>query len=253
MTDIFVIGYPKVGGSWLCRLLGDILNSPVGCAYRPDTDKEVAAEGQDRKGDYYIGHGHMMPSKEGDVLVPNHKVINLNCLKDEKIIVMFRDPRDVVVSANHHWGIGDIHKTIEIMAKGDWPIPHGGGLKPFYETWLKLIVETWLKLIVEDGIETVLYEWLRNDTPRSLEHALANLGIDTASCITTDAVERQSFNNRCKWTKEHGHTLNYGKDYQLRFLRKGIVGDWKNHFDEKAIDMCEEYWGDLMREMGYAT
>lgn len=261
MTDIFCIGYPKVGTTWLCRLLGDALNSPVGAAHRPDSHQAIATEGKDRPGDYYIAHGHLVPiSDPADkrLIIPQPKkpmLINLANLADEKIVVIFRDPRDVVVSANHHWDIGSIHKTIEKMAHGRWPITHGGGLVKFYRAWMEL--ET-----VYKSVTSIRYEWLSSSTPlyeliKIYEH-IANTDIfedalkgnfDTKDF--TDAITRQSFTARRQWTEQHGETLNYGKDFQLRFLRKGVVGDWINHFDQRAIDMCQEHFGEIMEGMGY--
>jgi hypothetical protein len=36
-------------------------------------------------------------------------------------------------------------------------------------------------------------------------------------------------------------------------LRKGIVGDWKNHFDGAALSRFEAVAGPLLQELGYAT
>ena len=36
-------------------------------------------------------------------------------------------------------------------------------------------------------------------------------------------------------------------------LRKGIVGDWKNHFGEAALSRFEAVAGPLLQELGYAS
>lgn len=253
MTDIFCVGYPKAGTSWLCRLLGDALNSPIGAAHRPDSHLAIATEGQSRLGDYYIAQDHLMPINDPArkrLIIPQPKkatLINLANLVDEKIVVIFRDPRDVVVSANHHWDIGSIHKTIELMAHGRWPITHGGGLVKFYRAWLSIL---WEKEQRPTKYYT-RYEYLINEARVELKFILAYLEIEPFRSVD-DTINRQSFTTRRQWTEQHGDTLNYGKDFQLRFLRKGIVGDWKNHFDQRAIDMCQEHFGEIMEEMGYA-
>jgi hypothetical protein len=41
----------------------------------------------------------------------------------------------------------------------------------------------------------------------------------------------------------HGDDHPYGKTIQLKHLRKGIVGDWRNHFSESDIALAEEIFG----------
>jgi len=117
---------------------------------------------------------------------------------------------------------------------------HGGGLVPWVRTWL------------DSGLANCVtrYEWLHQNTAKELQRILDELDIAPVKEIH-HAVERQSFASRKAWTKVHGDSLNYGRDFQLGFLRKGIVGDWRNHFGPEEIALCEQYFGDLMRELGH--
>jgi hypothetical protein len=236
VTDILVVGFPKTGTSWLCRLLGDILDSPVGAIYKSASNKAVATEGQNRTGDYYIGQGHPVPGDVGNSLVPGgHLFLNLDYLQDEKIILITRDPRDVCVSAKHHWGMESIHQAIECVGEGKWPTPHGGGFCGFYQKWDGHII----------NIFRTSYEKLFNNPElelASIYYFITHYPVPTEKI--NQAISRQSFANRKRWTEQHGDTLNYGKEWQLRFLRKGVAGDWVNHFDERAIEMSKEYFGE---------
>jgi hypothetical protein len=66
-----------------------------------------------------------------------------------------------------------------------------------------------------------------------------------------ESVERQSFTARKTWTQQHGDDLNYGKEFQLQFLRKGIVGDWHNHDWTNCYDLAMEHWKPMMEKLGY--
>jgi hypothetical protein len=64
-------------------------------------------------------------------------------------------------------------------------------------------------------------------------------------------IRRQSFSARQAYTEKHGDKLNYGKDFQLRFLRKGVVGDWKNHLKPKHLVLIDKHFGEMMGRLGY--
>ncbi len=40
-------------------------------------------------------------------------------------------------------------------------------------------------------------------------------------------------------------------DERSHFARKGIVGDWKNNFNENAIQLIKKELGDMLIEMKY--
>jgi hypothetical protein len=163
----------------------------------------------------------------------------LEHLTDEKVVILLRDPRDIAVSAAHHWG-RSLEETLHCMGKGLWPIPHGGG-------WVK-----WVRSWLGKAHYILCYRGLVNDTFRyvlNITRAITEEKITVAHA--QEVAARQSFTARVAYTHQHGDSLNYGKDFQLRFLRKGIVGDWQNHFTPLHRRLAEEYFGEMMRELGY--
>lgn len=232
--NIYVIGYPKTGTTWMCRLLGDILDCPVGAIYRPDTARCIATEGDGRPGNYYIGHGHQVPTS-GDKIT--HHKIGIDIIRDTKLIVMTRNTKDVIVSAMHHWKLPSIRATIDRMYYGKWPITHGGGYEHFYAKWNDV-----------KGCDIVFqpYECLYYNTREELEIILDYFKISVTRKIIDEAIERQSFNNRRRYTEKYGGQLSYGKEFQLGFLRKGIVGDWHNYFNNDDL----KYYNSLFDHSG---
>jgi hypothetical protein len=235
---IHILGYPKSGTTWLARLLGDALNSPVGSIVPAEDDKCIATEGQDRPGRYYIRQGHAVPVEDGDELIPDRFSFAHKNLTNEKIAILIRDPRDVAVSAAHHWNM-DLEKTLHCMSCGEWPLTHGGGWCEWVEAWFNFDCEPY-------------YYSVLNKYPRqALRMIIFELDILCSINEINTAVERQSITARRAYTEQHGDSLNYGKDAQLRFLRKGITGDWKNHFTPKHRQLAEKYFGETMRKLGY--
>jgi len=243
VTTIYVLAYPKSGTTWLCRLLGDALASPVGGMMPKSDGKAIATEGQSRPGPHMIRQGHAVPCKgedrspNGRVLVPDHNHIDVGLCEDEKVVLMMRDPRDVAVSGAHHWG-RDLRDFIAQMGEGKWPVPHGGGWQNWYAQW------------EGKANAAVSFEALHRDTTGILDFTLFMLGLEPANDLD-EVVERQSFEARKRYAEQHGDKLNYGKEFQLRFLRKGTVGDWKNHFGKEETELAERYFQPLMGELGY--
>ena len=42
-----------------------------------------------------------------------------------------------------------------------------------------------------------------------------------------------------------------GQEDKENFFRKGVVGDWANHFDEASLAAFNMCTGDLMQDLGY--
>ena len=46
---------------------------------------------------------------------------------------------------------------------------------------------------------------------------------------------------------------NVGEENTRSFMRKGVVGDWKNYFDLNARERFHTYAGDALMKLGYKT
>ena len=233
--NIHVVGYPKSGTTWLTRSLADALDSPCGGISR--SAKPVAVEGTGRSGAHYVGQGHPVPVRSGPdaPTSPSHLLINLDNLGG-KIILMTRDPRDVVVSARHHWGMESLDMAIDCVLNGVWPLPHGGGWDKFYRAWLE----------TGDLIKVDYSEMIANPE-LTLSRLLGELGLKLTIDLSV-VTKRQEINARRKSTSD---SLPYGKEWQLRFLRKGIVGDWKNHLSPDESERIITATKDVFEEFGY--
>lgn len=242
MSIIYCFGYPKSGTTYLSRLLGDILNSPVGCAYAPADDSCIATEGKNRKGKHYIRQGHSIPvdNMESNLVIPVMGQLAYKNLTNERVIYMTRDPRDIVVSAKHHWG-NSIADTIRLAFAGEFPLDWGGGFIPYLKAW-------------EDApfnYYTTTYEDLLTNTLKETRKLLR--GILHLPIHTRRAIHRQSFAVRKKWTKEHGEDLTYGRTFQYNFLRRGQIGSWRDEMDVESRELMQEYFGDWLLSHGYIT
>ncbi len=88
------------------------------------------------------------------------------------------------------------------------------------------------------------YEQLHEDATDSIRRALTFLGVEddddaVSACLDAGAFERLS-GGRPRGEADTGS-----------FFRKGVVGDWRQHFSQANRDTFMRHGGDLLRELGY--
>lgn len=218
--------YPKSGGSWLGEMLGEALEVPF-----PRNRLPVLASS--------IMHGHMMHSW------------NMG-----NVVVLWRDGRDVVVSHYFHSlfknekGNGVlVDKTRAALNFLDYDDIETN-LPAFIEyifdssqnkvTWSSF-ADYWMN---RKNVVYTSYESLRENPSAELERIIHDLGVDgfSENCSTTIA-EKYSFENMS------GRKA--GSENSKSFLRKGIVGDWKNYFNRESCRVFERVAGRQLIALGY--
>ncbi len=221
--------YPKSGGTWVCQMIADYLNLPDTRDRLPPLQRCVI------KGHYlHVSNAH-------------------------DTIVMWRDGRDVVVSHYYYhlfhrrksmpgWteiqkkrlGIKDVHDIKRYLPRYiEYCFTDG---PPTDMTWVSFI-ETWKN---KTGYIETSYEEMRRCPESEMKKILQYLSpceIDDArlsSCISKFSFE--SLTGRKP-----------GEEDATSFVRKGIVGDWKNNFTLEAREVFDYYAGQFLIELGYET
>lgn len=241
--NIFVTGYPKSGNTYLSRLLGDVLNSPVGGMYNA---KPICEEGNDREGGYHIRQLHLKVWNGDDIpdwniAIPNAWWFYPKAYNGEKIIHVVRHPFDVCVSCHHYWQRDNLTETIKAVGYGTHPLKSHGAWSNFVLGWLDV------------QVPVVRFEELVQNPTLTIVKTLDALDIDVPdTTMIVQAVERQSFDKRRKELEQNGNKYNYGRDVQLRNLRKGQPGDWRNYFDNDMTALASSLFIQAMRRYDYA-
>jgi hypothetical protein len=247
--NVIVVGYPRSGNTWLSRLLGDVLDSPVTGIYNA---KPLAEEGLDRHGKYVVRQLHLHPVwAECEKAFISGTEFCVEKRTKEKIICIVRDPRDVCVSVMHYWDLETIEEAYEAMTEGAPPMKGAGTWNSFITDWIK--VSMFLRAKGQQRIPWVRYEDLKKSPQSVLTLLLKKLDLFEYDYDVRikGASERQEFKARQAEIKTSPHRFNYGKTIQLKSMRKGIVGDWRNFFSEELAQMAEGRWGNLMEEFYY--
>lgn len=241
---IYVAGYPKSGSVFLTRLLGDVLDSPTGAYWARHDHKDIATSGKHRKGPYVVRRGHFtLVDQHSEVPVPAPHRLAWRGLKDERLIHIFRDPRDIAVSAFHYFGEGEtLNQMVQNMIRGQGPFRSVGPWNDYMWSWLHANLLTF----------HVKYEILVRDPYSCMLDAIDFFEMATPPGAHIQAAcKRQSFGamkNRLTRSKKK---MPLGKDLNLRHMRKGQPGDWKNHFSREDAKMMAGRFNILMKKLGY--
>lgn len=158
---------------------------------------------------------------------------------EARFLHMIRDGRDVMVSAWFHHLRNDREGTLKEF--------------PEFAAFLEAKTELW-SVDVERALafgarapgryREVRYEGLHRDLTAELRPLLSYLGVADGEALIEGCRASGAFKALSKG-RDPGET-----DPTSHF-RKGIVGDWSNHFDQRAKAVFEQRAGELLRGLGY--
>ena len=155
---IYTLGSPRSGNTWLCRLLGDALNSPIQSGLRFPSN---ADEGFDRPGCFVIRMRH-------------HRLIHNGFPHGARLIQIVRDPRDVLVSVKEYW---KCQWSDALVRVGRW--------QEHNREWLT-------------RSPAVRFEDLLAEPLQYLDSLLIQIGLEQSPEIVDAAVGRQEWERRRK-------------------------------------------------------
>ncbi len=229
----FLCEYPKSGGTWLGQMLADCLQVPF--PKRPAAPIAMPA----------MVHAHW---KYDPAL--------------KRTVYMVRDGRDVVVSLYFHFvrhvqfqsrtrdvalarrlrrlfgADADLNNTLENLPRFiPYVFAHPVGARVNWTTH----VESWWG---RPGVTQTRYEDLLTDTREELARTCASLTDKIPADWRLDlAVEKYSMR------RQTGRAP--GQENRSSFIRKGVAGDWVNHFSREAREVFADLAGDTLMALGY--
>jgi len=216
-VEIFTTGYPRSGSTWLVRTLCDLFNAPLSGA--PAAGPQLTDFASYIEGNFIIRKTHWYTEQ--------YPKIGYNG-KPSKIILVIRDPRDMIVSMMHYRNQTIIKDTIMSVAKSRAK-----------ERSLEAYIDGWFAN-PPDAI--VRYEDMMYESVKTYEILWATIYGDSR------APDYEKFTNVNINQGFEKHAPNFPHS-----MRKGIVGDWKNHFSKDDIELADYVLGDVMKKMGYES
>lgn len=228
LMPLYVVNeYPKSGGSWIGEMVGDALGVPFPRnrlpVFRPS-----------------ILHGHFMQS---------WNVHNL--------LIVWRDGRDVLVSQYFHSLFKNDRGNARLvdLCRADLGFADYSDVQGNMSAFMEYVFEqkchprfSWADFTYRwagcDRCVHVRYEDMRTRPVEELRRIVGELSgsaPDIKQCERI--VENHSFE------KMAGRKA--GEENTRSFMRKGIVGDWENYFDQDARERFHAYAGDALIKLGY--
>lgn len=237
---MFIAGLPKSGTVWLQQLLGSVPGykirwpyDPDDCIYNHDVCDAVFAT---------------LPRDLHSVVKLHTRCTPANVQVLEKFnlrtVVMYRDPRAQSLSRYFHVLHDPSHRHHSLYNS----ITQEAGLRHSIELTLSEYVpwiKGWLPQLRQhpERFHEVRYRDLRTRPVQTLSRVLdfyrIHLAEDEVKSIIEQVAANTKFDLRDNLRKGRGTA------------RKGIVGDWRNHFTDAHVSQFKETCGEFLIELGY--
>lgn len=226
MITVWILEYPRSGGTWVARMLADALDCPVMSLSekhdRLGTDPIV--DHADRRSQYVVRRAHW-----------NKKTIPSSG-EDRRLLVV-RNPLDVAVSCFFHFTFNkastrDLDYCVDQLC-GIRAGPH----LTFDDSQGRLGWTFYNREWMDESVPYVRYKDFHGKARSTLAKTLDSLFLPLDDGRIEKAVEWNSYQNTIT--------------YKPRFVRKGQIGEYKEILSAENVDTIYRHCGGLMRHIGY--
>jgi hypothetical protein len=248
-ADVLMTSFPKCGRTWLRLMIGSVLQQRFHVhSQRLLMLEPLAAVFHPSIPDVFVEHDGHPFRKRADELDPSKAKFS-----GKKVILVVRDPRDVMVSAYFHKT--NRKKQPYAGAISDYIRDETGSLATFigyYNGWAA-------QRDVPSDFLLVRYEDLHAEPQRQLRRVLTFIGVTGVSdALIEQAVHFGRFDNmrRMEASDTLGSSrLRPGRDGQEESYktRKGAVGRYGEYLSEEDLRYIDERVADLDPMYGYGV
>ncbi|KAL7987822.1 hypothetical protein Chor_006741, partial [Crotalus horridus] len=245
--DTFIITYPKSGTVWTQNIVSLILYE----GHRDGTENITLIDRAPWL-EYNIFHVDL-PSRPSPRVISSHLPYYLvpKGLRNKraKIIYVFRNPKDVLVSSYHFY---KILTMLELPEEFDVYLKKFLAGKVPSSLWLDHI-ESWYAHKDDFNIIFLSYEDMKKDLRSSVLKICNFLGKELSEKEVDDVVGKATFNNM-KADSRTNYTYMIPEltdDSRGVFLRKGIVGDWKNTMTVAQSETFDRVFKERMEKLPF--
>ena len=229
---VFHVTHYKSGSQWVLAVLNELAKDRV-------VPPQVGANHVTK--DSHIP-GHIYPC----VYLSKAEFLAAGPPDNRKVFIVIRDLRDTLVSL--YFSVKNSH---EMLSTRQQELRDALKSKDFTEGMILLmekrlfvsaiIQKTW----VDSGDLLIRYEDLIKDEQDGFKKIVSHCEISVKDAAIRNAVDLHSFE------KKAGRKP--GEEDANSHHRKGISGDWQNHFDQKLTRIFKQQYGDVLIATGYET
>ncbi|XP_071326058.1 sulfotransferase family 2, cytosolic sulfotransferase 3 isoform X2 [Trachinotus anak] len=244
-TDVFAVTYPKSGTIWMQEILPLVLNggdlTPIQTI--PNWDRVPWLEEKRLA----VIVDQLASPRAFVTHFPYHLMPTSFYTSKAKVIYVMRNPKDIMVSSYYFHQMaafledpGTFDEFMEKFLEG----------RVLFGKWTDH-VKSWRHTELGDRIMYITYEDMVQDLPAALRHISNFLGRNLSEEAIQKIAEHCSFksmkaNNMSNFSLVPKVYMDPNKS---PFFRKGIAGDWKNHFSSEQLArftsvICKEMEGE---------
>ncbi len=251
---ILIVGYPKSGNTWLCRLVAELVDCPYHGFLGQPNAPDIGIEGDDRVSRYAVFKGHQPFTKA------------YKRARKASIIHMVRDVRDVVISGAPYFPLmrfpfnnafartlkvrcvrricrkffalrseqERIQRMIHIVDKGSLAL-----------SWHSMPWDKYVEEYLQQDVLTVRYEDLLLKPIYESKRILLYIGLERDDNKIRQVVHNQSFEVRKK------RALAEGDARHIAFLRKGFSGSWRDKLTSQQKEFLKKRFFNTLKRLNY--
>ncbi|XP_070692027.1 amine sulfotransferase-like [Pempheris klunzingeri] len=246
-SDVFAVTYPKSGTIWMQQIL--LLLEAKG-------DVTAISKHNTKSNADCIPWIELSGCREAFIAAPSPRwrVTHLQhhfmpaalSQRKGKVIYVARNPKDVLVSYFHFHKVANMLETpkdfddfFEKFMRGD----------VFACSWFEHI-KTWYSNKDDMNMLFITYEEMVQDLHSAVRKMSLFLGKELTEEQLANVVKHSTFHNMRKipqanYEQVPGYLLNH---HQGKFMRKGTIGDWKNHFTVAQNERFDEVFHREMQD-----
>jgi len=227
-TDVILTSFPKSGNTWVRFFFCNIISlskwaaRPVDFKTLNSTMPELGVSNLLRKWPYIDILPRIVKTHMGYLLF----------FRNKKVIMIMRDPRDVMVSFYFYQKRMKHNPEIsfpDFIRHPKYGLP---GWFRYHQSWQG------------KDKKVFKYEDIQLNDLAEFTRMIDCMGINISKDILNRAVEMSRFEKVRRNEVKYGHSNPQLNKNSLLFIRKGIVGDWENHFSRQDI----AYYKKLVRQ-----
>ncbi|XP_044134022.1 sulfotransferase 2B1-like isoform X1 [Bufo gargarizans] len=243
--DIYNLTYPKSGSNWMIQILNLI-------KHKGDLEKSNAVPIFMRS-PWYEAVGcleEIQKMKSPRILsshLPHHIFAKSFFKSKAKIIYTMRNPKDIIVSLFHYTKILKIFEPAENFQNFIEDFIQG---KVLGGSWFDHI-KGWMQMKDDSRFFFITYEELIQDIRGSVVRICKFLGQELDDAQIDLVVKYSTFksmeeNKMTNWSQISPEIMDQSKG---SFMRKGISGDWKNHFTVAQSEYFDKVYQEKMNDI----
>ncbi|XP_029011309.1 cytosolic sulfotransferase 3-like [Betta splendens] len=245
--DVLIATYPKAGNTWVSYIL-DLLyfsHTAEGRDSVPLFERvpflELYVPG------FPIGVDELNELTRKPRLIKTHLPVQFLPRsfweQNSKIVYVARNAKDTAVSYFHF-----DRMNLAQPEPGDWSsfLHRFMQGKMVFGSWYEHVKGWWQKKQSGSNILYLFYEDLIEDTERELGALCSFLGLAPTAALTEAVMKEALFDSMKRNALVNGSTATSLDLNVSPFIRKGKVGDWKNHFTVEQNEQFDEDYGEKM-------